>query len=109
MARRRGEDHRNVVLPNWHTHDLRRVVRTGLSALRVPHNVAEAILAHQPAGIVGTYDAHSYADEKREALEAWAQKLMSIVNPVPSAKVVPLRGRARGALRPQLAWRCDRG
>ena len=49
---------------NWVTHDLRRVVRSGLSQLRVPHNVAEAVLAHRPNGIVGTYDVHEYQDEK---------------------------------------------
>ena len=32
--------------------------------LRVEHNVAEAILAHRPPGIVGTYDLHEYEDEK---------------------------------------------
>ena len=68
-----------------------------MSALRVPHNVAEAILAHRPPGIVGTYNLHEYEDEKAEALEAWAQRLASIVNPVPAApaKVVKLRERRR--------------
>ena len=70
MARRRGEDHQAVDLPGWVNHDLRRVVRSGLSALRVPHNVAEAVLAHRPPGIVGTYNLHEYEDEKAEALEA---------------------------------------
>jgi hypothetical protein len=76
---------------------LRRVVRSGLSALRVQHDVAEAILAHAPPGIVGTYNLHEYEDEKAEGLEAWAQRLASIVNPEPAApaKVVKLRGRRR--------------
>jgi hypothetical protein len=81
MARRRGEDHQAVDLPGWVNHDLRRVVRSGLSALRIPHNVAEAILAHRPPGIVGTYNLHEYEDEKAEALEKWAQHLNSIVSP----------------------------
>jgi integrase len=97
MARRRGEDHNAVTLPNWTNHDLRRVVRSGLSALRVPFNVCEAILAHKPPGIVGTYDIHEYQDEKAEALEAWSQRIASIVNPVPAApaKVLKLRMRRR--------------
>ena len=85
MARRRGEDHHAVDLPDWTNHDLRRTVRSGLSALRIPHEVKEAVLAHRPPGIVGTYDLHEYEDEKREALEKWAQRLASIVNPVPAA------------------------
>jgi hypothetical protein len=53
LARRRGEDHHAVTLPNWTNHDLRRVVRSGLSALRVvPFNVAEAVLAHRQGGIL---------------------------------------------------------
>ena len=36
MARRRGEDHHAVEMPNWTNHDLRRVVRTGLSAAPRP-------------------------------------------------------------------------
>jgi integrase len=94
MARRRSEDHHAITLPGWTNHDLRRVVRSGLSALRIPHNVAEAVLAHRPPGIVGVYDGHEYLDEKREALEAWAQRLGSIVNPQP-AKVVKLPRRRR--------------
>ena len=97
MARRRGADHRSVTLPTWDVHDLRRVVRSGLSALRIPANVAEAVLGHQPPGIVGVYDVHQYADEKREALELWAQHLAKITNPVPTApaKVVKLARRRR--------------
>jgi integrase len=94
LAHRRGEDHRAVDLPPWVNHDLRRTVRSGLSALRVPHNVAEAVLAHRPPGIVATYDGHSYLSEKREALEAWARHVASIVDPQP-AKVLKLRGRRR--------------
>ena len=54
------------------------------------------MLAHRQPGIVGTYDSHEYEDEKREALEAWAQRLKSIVNPEPAApaKVIKLRAAA---------------
>ena len=98
LARRRGEDHQAVDLPGWVNHDLRRVVRSGLAQLRIPHNVAEAVLAHRPPGIVGTYNLHEYEDEKVEALEKWAQHLNSIVRPpakVPDKKIVPLRKRRR--------------
>jgi hypothetical protein len=56
------------------------------------------ILAHRPPGIVGTYNLHEFQDEKAEALEAWAQRLNSIVSPpakVPDKKIVPLRKRRR--------------
>jgi integrase len=97
LARLRGEDHRHVTLPEWVNHDLRRTVRTGLSALRVPDSVAEAVLAHRQGGIAATYNLHQFEDEKREALEEWAQQIASIVSTVPAtpAKVVKLRGRRR--------------
>jgi integrase len=93
LARRRGDNDHAITLPEWVNHDLRRTLRSGLSALRVPQNVCEAILAHRPPGIVGTYDVYQYQDEKREALEAWAKRLKSIVEPAPDDNVIPLRGR----------------
>jgi integrase len=91
MARRRGDNPHAVTLPKWVNHDLRRTVRSGLSALRVPQNVAEAVLAHVPPGIVGTYDTHEYFDEKREALELWAKRLAVIANPDQVGNVISLR------------------
>lgn len=92
MARMRGNDPAAVVLEPWVNHDLRRNVRSGLSALKIDHRVAEAILAHKPQGIVGVYDVHSFFDEKRDALELWAARLQSIVEPPPS-NVLPFSGR----------------
>ena len=94
LARRNGEDHAAVELPAWVNHDLRRTIRSGLSALRVEFNVAEMILAHRAAGVVGTYDVHQYLDERREALEMWAQRVASIVDPKPG-KVIALPRRRR--------------
>jgi hypothetical protein len=88
MAKRRGEDHRDVELPHWQNHDLRRVVRSGLSRLRITEEAREAVLAHARPGIKGTYDIHDYFDEKREALEAWADRLRSIVEPSAAASNV---------------------
>jgi integrase len=78
--------------PAWVNHDIRRTVRTKLSALRIPEEVREAVLAHARPGIKGAYDHHTYIDEKREALTLWATKLRDIVEPSKSV-VVELRGR----------------
>jgi len=71
-------------------HDIRRSVRTHLSALRISEEVREAVLAHVRPGIKGIYDRHQYLDEKREALTLWNARLRSIVEPAP-ANVVALR------------------
>jgi hypothetical protein len=84
LARRRGDDPAKVELTHWINHDIRRTVRSNLSRLRVTEEAREAVLAHARPGIKGVYDVYGYADEKREALELWAARLRSIVEPKPS-------------------------
>ena len=62
-------------------HDLRRTCRTGLSALRVQPHIAERCLNHAMGQIEGTYDHHDYLDERREALQKWADQVDRYVNP----------------------------
>jgi hypothetical protein len=69
-------------------------MRTGLGGLPVPTNVAELVIAHAQPGLHKVYDQHKYRDEKRDALERWNAKLLSIVGPQ-SANVVAFAG-ARG-------------
>ena len=76
----------------WSLHDIRRTVRTRLSALRVPDPVAEMIIGHSRKGMARVYDQHKYLDEMREACAAWAGLLRSIVTP-PPPNVVPLKAR----------------
>jgi integrase len=93
MARKRGEDPGAIELRSWRNHDLRRVVRSGLSRLRIPEEVREAVLAHVRGGIKGVYDQHDYYLEKLDALNQWGARLRSIVEPPPAASnVVALRG-----------------
>jgi hypothetical protein len=53
------------------------------------------VLAHRLGGVAGVYDLYEYADEKREALELWADMLAAIVDPKPTtpAKIIRLRQR----------------
>jgi integrase len=52
-------------ISDWWFHDLRRTLRTGLSALRIPETVAELAIAHTQKGLHRTYDQHASLDEKR--------------------------------------------
>jgi integrase len=66
----------------WTLHDLRRTVATGLQRLGVRLEVTEAVLNHvsgSRAGIVGVYQRHTWADEKRAALNAWGARVAAIV------------------------------
>lgn len=76
-------------------HDVRRTVRTGLAAAGVPVFDAELIVAHRQSGVHATYDLHRYDHEKRAGLERWEARLRRIVEPPPSADIVPLRAGRR--------------
>ena len=82
-ASARGEDPGGVRPPErWTFHDLRRTVATNLQKLGVKLEVTEAVLNHvsgSRGGIVGVYQRHDFADEKRAALDAWADRLAQIV------------------------------
>ena len=72
----------------WRVHDLRRTVATGMERLGIRLQVVEALLGHvagSRAGVVGIYQRHTYDDEKREALQKWAEHLASLTG----AKVTP--------------------
>jgi len=60
----------------WTPHDLRRTMRTGLSALKVRPDIAELTIGHVKKGIVAVYDRHGYDDERKAAMEAWEGRLM---------------------------------
>jgi integrase len=71
-------------------HDLRRTVETRMAELRIPKEIRDRVLNHIPSDVGSKhYNLHDYADEKREALEAWAVALDAIINPRP-ASVVPI-------------------
>ena len=64
----------------WVFHDLRRTMRTHLSSLPVADLVAELVIAHAKYGLHKVYDQHAYRDEKRRALELWANKLFRLLS-----------------------------
>ena len=66
----------------WTPHDLRRTMRTGLSACRIRPDIAELTIGHTKRGIVAVYDRHGFEDERKMALEAWERRLLNIVTGV---------------------------
>lgn len=61
--------------PSFVIHDFRRTVRTQLSRAGVDAITAELILGHQLSGIMGVYDRYERLEERRLALQAWADEL----------------------------------
>lgn len=76
---------RKAKLPHFVIHDLRRTVRTGLSAIpNISDLVRELVIGHTKPGLHKVYDQYAYLDEKRFALDAWAARLRSIIEPQPA-------------------------
>jgi integrase len=91
LAELRKENHKPKLAP-FVIHDIRRGMRTGLSALPVPSDVAELVIAHSRPGLRRVYDQYAFEAEKRRALELWAARLRDIVEP-PPANVIELGAR----------------
>jgi hypothetical protein len=63
----------------WVYHDIRRTVRSRLAELQVPFEIAERVLNHAMTKLERTYNRHAYREEKRAALQLWADRLAVIV------------------------------
>ena len=65
----------------WRYHDLRRTAATNLAKLKVPQPVTEKILNHVSgvvSGIALVYNRYDFADETRDALEKWGERLAGL-------------------------------
>jgi integrase len=81
-------------LPGWVFHDLRRTVASGMARLGIQLPVIEKVLNHRSGtfrGIVGVYQRHSFADEKRKALAAWASHVETVLSGNQPGNVVSIR------------------
>ena len=67
--------------PDFTLHDLRRTAKTLMARAGVRPDISERVLGHVIAGVEGIYDRHSYADEKRDALEKLAALIDLILHP----------------------------
>jgi len=78
---------------NWKFHDLRRTVRTRLvSDVGADAYIAERVIGHALPGLHKVYDQGTHRAQKRAALEAWEEKLLSIVEPPPSPETAEAPG-----------------
>ena len=81
----------------WVLHDLRRTAASGMAALGIKLPVIEKVLNHKSGsfrGIVGVYQRHEYAAEKRDALQRWANHVEGLVSgKAADDKVVPMTAR----------------
>jgi integrase len=60
---------------DWDLHDLRRTVETRMAGLRISKDVVNRLLNHAVGPITAAYDHHDYLEEKRDALQTWADEI----------------------------------
>ncbi|WXG51453.1 MAG: tyrosine-type recombinase/integrase [Candidatus Sedimenticola sp. (ex Thyasira tokunagai)] len=81
LLKLKGEDGELILdIPKFVPHDLRRTLRTHLSKLKIPPHIAEKCLNHSLGRIEETYDVHTYYEERKEALEKWADSVELVIN-----------------------------
>ena len=78
----------------WRLHDLRRTCVTGMNDLKIKPHIVEVVVNHASgfrAGVSGTYNKAAYADEKREALDRWAQHVLVLLAQADGTNVVSMK------------------
>jgi len=99
LARHHADLETKHVAPwgRWTPHDLRRTMRTGLSACKVRPDIAELTIGHVKTGIIAVYDQYAFEEECADALTRWEARLLDTVLDRPpaqtSSNVIHLKGR----------------
>ena len=70
-----------LIPPDYHRHDFRRTVTTGMASLGIAHSTLAHVLNQQEGGPRATavYNRHTYDTEKRTALETWGRHLDALL------------------------------
>ena len=73
-----GGDPDAVAVVPWRLHDLRRTAATIMPRLGVDVVVVERVLNHQLRGMMKVYQLYAFDNEKRRALNLWADFLANL-------------------------------
>ena len=68
----------------WRLHDLRRTAASGMARFGVDPHIVERILNHATTSagpLARVYQRYAYEDEKRKALERWAEEVAALTQP----------------------------
>lgn len=84
-----------LAIPEWTPHDLRRTAVTHMAEIGIAPHIIEAIVNHvsgHKGGVAGVYNKAKYSQEKRAALQRWADHVEALaVGAKADATVVPMR------------------
>jgi integrase len=79
---------------DWTLHDLRRTAATRMADLGIQPHIIEAVLNHvsgHKSGVAGIYNRSSYAKERREALNIWANHIRMLLARAQGANVTKFK------------------
>lgn len=96
LAAAHKEDSKAKIAP-FTLHDLRRTAVTGMIEIGVEPHIVEACVNHvsgHRAGVAGTYNVATYAEQKRAALQRWATHIEAVASGNAPTKVVPMRRKS---------------
>lgn len=80
----------------WTLHDIRRTVASGMARLGINLPTIEKVLNHVSGsfgGIVAVYQRHTFAPEKRDALEWWGWHIDQLVGGTELKKPIDLTSK----------------
>jgi hypothetical protein len=89
---------------DWRFHDLRRTTATNMAIMGVQPHIIEAVLNHKTgivSGVAAVYNRYAYVDEKREALERWAnrvEELTATCSDTPASSSLPTSSASRATI-----------
>ncbi len=89
-----AENDSRAPVEHWRLHDFRRSMTSMLAEIGIKPHILAAVLNHSPGtlhGVTAVYNRYQYGPEKAHALDAWSNKLTSIIRPKDDKKVVALR------------------
>ncbi|MGE3841732.1 MAG: tyrosine-type recombinase/integrase [Vicinamibacterales bacterium] len=82
---------------DWTPHDLRRTCATGMARLGTDRFIIARVLGHVDPSVTSIYDRFERLNEKRGALDAWAEHVGTLVGALPKrrGRVISMARRGR--------------
>jgi integrase len=71
-------------IDNATPHDLRRTAASHMTEMGIPRLVVSKVLGHSDGSVTAIYDRFEYWPQKKQALDAWAQRLQEITSGEPA-------------------------